>query len=280
MNSPGWTVLAGMSVRDDKPVDGRLRDAVGETEVLFAVEVDDRVEPLDLLTRRPVETSPTRVGVALLERGVVAREHQQQHVDARRVRSAPQPTASGALAPTSPSVRRRCGVVMPAVNSFENWASDASGKPSLRSPLAVRATFRALSAGWAGAGVTWSASPPSQRARAAGVVDLQQHVAGGLQIGIAAGDQPLDVVEVQVGHRLLASESPQPGARRGVVHGAVQSGANLGVVVDVQRRQALVRGVPERGDQLVHQVEVFEDLLVVGAVQDQPVGAADSPRRC
>src|SRR5437764_537513 len=70
---------------------------------------------------------------------------------------------------------------------------------------------------------------------------------------------------------LAPSETPQPGAGGRLVHGAIQPGAYLGIVVAVQRGQSLIGGIPERGDQLVVEVEAFEHQLVMGAVKQQPV---------
>src|SRR5205823_3118519 len=73
-----------------QPVDGRLGDAVREAEVLLAVQIDDGVQP-EHQCDTPNSEVRRQCRVALLERGLVAREQQQQHIHARRVWATPQP---------------------------------------------------------------------------------------------------------------------------------------------------------------------------------------------
>ena len=63
-------------------------------------------------------------------------------------------------------MRVRCGVVIPATNSFENFATASAGSPSRSSPELVNATLTACSGRRSSAVVTL-ASPSQRRAAAA-----------------------------------------------------------------------------------------------------------------
>ena len=147
-------------------LDRRLREAVGEAEVLArAVEqlrvllVDDRAGP-----RRSMPVAAARASASASASSTL-RVDRQQHVRLAACRGR-SPSARARSAPMSPSLSARAA--MPSRNSVENVSRTASGTPSARSPAAVNATLsvgRARLAPSPGSAVVTRSSSVAQPAR-------------------------------------------------------------------------------------------------------------------
>ena len=135
--------------------------------------------------------------VVPVERGVITREQEEHHVDAGGVRPAPQPVLGrvGAdIAQDAPAMRRGHA----AAELEREHGHCVLGQPQLlarRSPTARGASR--VSVGRSVAGVT--ARRPSHARARAGVVHVQQHVAGGAEVAVPARDQTLDVGQLEGG---------------------------------------------------------------------------------
>ena len=104
---------------------------------------------------------------------------------------------SGAFSSRSPRMRERCGVVIPATNSFENIASAASGSPSCARPELVKARLSARSSGRASELVIAPARVAQPAPGSGRVLDPEQQEGGRSQVAVAAGEQALDVGEIE-----------------------------------------------------------------------------------
>ena len=97
-----------------------------------------------------------------------------------------------------------------------------------------------------------------------GVLDRQEQEGRRPQVAVAPGDEPLDVVEVERSQRL------HPGSLVFPAQVALEAGADPLVLLDVDRRQPAVGGIPDPGRHLMQAQVVLEGKLVLGAAEHEP----------